>query len=214
MVYRIDRIIRDVRVAIDQNTADRQLEDLGDRETLELNETIGSKIKEGARSVLTVASPRFLEEGHILDGGVCHGKNGSGWILLPDDFMRLLAFRMSDWERTLYEAITPDDPLYELQSSRYGGIRGNPQKPVCAIVNRQEGKALEFYSCRSNDAYMALGLYLPYPTVRNGSIDISERCYEAVVYMTAALTLTTYGETERAQALEARALTLAGVARP
>ena len=40
-------------------------------------------------------------------------------------------------------AISADDPLYDLQSSRYKGIRGNVQKPVCAVVNRAEGKVLE-----------------------------------------------------------------------
>ena len=44
--------------------------------------------------------------------------------------------------------------------------------------------------------------YLPYPKVdRFDGIDISERCYRAVVYMAAALTLQTYGEAEKASAM-------------
>lgn len=129
-------------------------------------------------------------------------ENGSGWTLLPDDFMRLVAFRMSDWERTCYMAISADDPLYDLQSSRYKGIRGNVQKPVCAVVNRAEGKVLEFYSCNSEEAYVKRASYIPYPSIdEEDGIDISERCYTAVVYTTAALVLTAYGASEQAAAM-------------
>ena len=127
-------------------------------------------------------------------------------MLLPDDFMRLIAFRMSDWERTCYNAISVDDPLYDLQSSRHKGVRGSVQKPVCAVVNRAEGKALEFYSCDSEEAYVKRATYLPYPKIDDeDGIDISERCYTAVVYTTAALVLTAYGANDRAEQLNALA---------
>ena len=99
-------------------------------------------------------------------------------------------------------AISADDPLYDLQSSRYKGIRGNVQKPVCAIVNRAEGKALEFYSCNSEEAYVKRASYIPYPSIDDeDGIDISERCYTSVVYTTAALVLTAYGASEQATAM-------------
>mgnify|MGYP003213579236 FL=1 len=144
MVYKILQIARDVRIAIDQNMTSEQLIATDDIETLSLEEIIRSKIVEAVRRVETAAPVQFLEEGHDFSSGIYWNGDGSGWVLLPDDFMRLIAFRMSDWERTVYEAISVDDPLYAKQSSRYKGIRGNVQKPVCAIVNRAEGKALEF----------------------------------------------------------------------
>ena len=113
---------------------------------------------------------------------------------------------MSDWERTCHNAISVDDPLYDLQSSRFKGVRGNVQKPVCAVVNRAEGKALEFYSCNSEEAYVKRATYLPYPKIDDEEgIDISERCYTAVVYTTAALVLTAYGANDRAEQLNALA---------
>ena len=148
----------------------------------------------------------LLEEGHEFGEAVYWEDNGSGWVLLPDDFMRLIAFRMSDWERTCYNAISVDDPLYDLQSSRYKGVRGSVQKPVCAVVNRAEGKALEFFSCNSEDAYVKRATYIPYPKIDDeDGIDISERCYTAVVYTTAALVLTAFGATDKAEQLNALA---------
>ncbi len=202
MVYKILQIARDVRIAIDQNMTSEQLIATDDIETLSLEEIIRSKIVEAVRRVETAAPVQFLEEGHDFSCGIYWNGDGSGWVLLPDDFMRLIAFRMSDWERTVYEAISVDDPLYAKQSSRYKGIRGNVQKPVCAIVNRAEGKALEFYACKDNTAMIVRAGYVPYPSIdKDDGIDISEKCYTAVVYTVAALVLTTYGEAEKASAL-------------
>lgn len=199
MIYQVERIARDVRTALDQNNISDQLLKDEDIDTLSLEEIIRSKIEEGARRVELNAPTHFLEEGHHFGDSICRGEMGSGWILLPDDFMRLIAFRMSDWERTVYAAVSSDDPIYTRQSSRYPGIRGNIQKPVCAIVNRPEGKVLEFYSCKNENAQIDRATYLPYPTIdENDGIDICERCYRAVVYMTASLVLTAYGDAEKA----------------
>lgn len=202
MIYKLAEIAREVRIAIDQNMTSEQLIATEDVETLSLEEIIRSKIVEAVRRVETSAPVHFLEEGHDFGDAVYWADLESGWVLLPDDFMRLIAFRMSDWERTVYAAISVDDPLYAKQSSRYKGIRGNTQKPVCAIVNRAEGKALEFYSCNSEEAYVSRASYLPYPHIdEDDGIDISEKCFTAVIYTVAALVLTTYGEAEKASAL-------------
>ena len=202
MVYRVAEVARDVRVALDQNNSSAQLLETGDVDTLGLDEIIESKMAEAVRRVECAAPVHLLEEGHLFGESVYWEGDGVGWTLLPDNFMRLVAFRMSDWERTVYSAISVDDPLYARQSSRYGGIRGNVQRPGCAIVNRAEGKALEFYSCQSRDAYVRRASYVPYPRVdAHGGIDISERCYEAVVYMAAALTLKACGDGDKASAM-------------
>ncbi len=206
MVYNIETVSEDVRIAIDENKTSEQLLGDEDIDTLSLNEIIRSKIEEAVRRVETTAPTFLLEEGHTFGDSVFWEDNNSGWTLLPDDFMRLIAFRMSDWERTCYNAISVDDPIYDLQSSRYKGVRGNVQKPVCAVVNRAEGKALEFYSCNSEEAYVKRATYLPYPEIDDeDGIDISERCYTAVVYTTAALVLTAYGANDRAEQLNALA---------
>lgn len=205
-MYNIETVSEDVRIAIDENKTSEQLLGDEDIDTLSLNEIIRSKIEEAVRRVETTAPTFLLEEGHTFGDSVFWEDNNSGWTLLPDDFMRLIAFRMSDWERTCYNAISVDDPIYDLQSSRYKGVRGNVQKPVCAVVNRAEGKALEFYSCNSEEAYVKRATYLPYPKIDDeDGIDISERCYTAVVYTTAALVLTAYGANDRAEQLNALA---------
>lgn len=208
MIYQVSAILRDVRIAMDENAVSTPLLEAG-MDTLTINEVIRSKIVEAVRRVETVAPAYLLEEGHDFADAVYWETGGVGRVLLPDDFMRLVSFRMSDWERTVYSAISADDPQYAVQSSRYKGLRGNPQKPVCAIVNRPEGKALEFYSCRDSDAEIERATYIPYPEIdANGGIDISERCYAAVVYVAASLTLSTYGEIEKAEKFNELAKTI------
>lgn len=211
MIYQIQDIERDVRIALDENDVSTQLVQMGDVDTLALNDIIRSKIVEAVRRVELAAPAHLLEEGHDFSSGIYWNGDGSGWVLLPDDFMRLIAFRMSDWERTVYEAISVDDPLYAKQSSRYKGIRGNVQKPVCAIVNRAEGKAIEFYACKDNTAMIVRAGYLPYPSIdANDGIDISQRCYEAVIYTIAALVAATYGDSVKTTNLNELSKTLIG----
>ena len=127
--------------------------------------------------------------------GIYWGEGGKGFIILPDDFMRLISFRMSDWERTVHEAISESDPQYALQSSRFKGICGNPEKPVVAIVRRSEGKVLEFYSCKTDEASVSQATYLPIPKIdRDGGIDVAEDCYRAAVYRAASLALASVGD--------------------
>lgn len=208
MIYQIDKIMQDVRICMDQNMTSDALLASDDIDTLALNDIIRSKILEAVRLVHLGAPVHLLESGHDFGDAVYWGDKESGWVLLPDDFMRLVVFEMDDWERAVYQAITTDDAEYEKQRSRFKGLRGTVQRPVCAIAIRPEGRVLEFYSCKSEDAQVSRAIYMPYPKIDdNGGVDISERCYDAVVYTTAGLTLITCGEAEKGNTLSEMAQT-------
>lgn len=197
MVYKILQIARDVRIAIDENKTNEQLIADEDIDTLSLNDIVCSKIVEAVRRVVTEAPTHMLDGGLPFGDAVFWRSKSSGWTLLPEDFMRLLIFKMSDWERPVYEPITAADPQYQLQFSRYKGLRGNPQKPVVAIVSRAEGRALELFSCKDKTATVEQAVYIPLPKVDcDGGIEIPERCYMSVVYQAASLVLATIGQSE------------------
>lgn len=202
MVYDIAHITRDVRVALDENRRSEPLLTEEDVDTLSLEEIVRGKIEAAARIVTAQAPRQLLDGGRPLGDAVFWRENGAGWTLLPDDFMRLLIFKMCDWERPVYEAITEEDARYGMQYSRYGGLRGNPQKPVVAIVRRSVGLVLEFFSCRSREAHVEQGLYLPLPRLDRGDgIEIPPRLYSSVVYEAAALVALSIGEREMAAGL-------------
>lgn len=198
MIYTVDDILRDVRIAIDENRVSEQLLAELDSETLSLNEVVCSKIVEGIKRTLQDAPLHKIDGGEEFGDAIYWNANLSGWILLPNDFLRLLIFKMSDWERPVYAAITAADPRYALQHSRCKGLRGTPQKPVVALTSRQEGRVLELYSCKSKDATVEQALYLPIPKIdEDNGINIPEECYQSAIYMIASLALATMGQNER-----------------
>lgn len=209
MIYQTDKIVRDVRLSLDENVDMSELTALSDTDTLELEDIIRSKILEAVRRVHILAAPHLLENGHhFADGAIYWDSKESGHILLPDDFMRLVVFEMSDWERPVFTAISTDDPAYAACRSRIKALRGTPERPVCAIARHSEGLALEFYSCQSEEAVVTRDLYMPYPREdEQGGVDISEPCYTAVIYLCAALTLVAQGNTEKGNALSELAKT-------
>lgn len=196
MIVQAEEMTRAVRVAIDMNKGDELLIMEGDTDTLDLDTIIYAKLADAVMIVETEAPAHLLESGHDFgEDNVFIGEDGKGFIILPNDFMRLISFRMSDWTRTIYEAITESDPQYALQSSRFKGICGNPEKPVVAVVRRSEGKVLEFYSSRDNSATVVQATYLPVPKIdHDGGIDVAEGCYRAAVYRAASLALASVGD--------------------
>ena len=200
--------MQDVRICIDQNMTSDALLETGDIDTLSLDDIIRSKILEAVQRVHMDAPNYLLEGGHNFGDAVYWRELESGWVLLPPDFMRLVVFEMDDWEQAVYQAISTDDPEYEKQRSRFKGIRGTAQRPVCAIAIRPEGRVLEFYSCKSEDAQVSRAMYIPYPNIdEDGGVDICERCYDAVVYTAAGLTLLTCGDVEKGNAVSELAQT-------
>lgn len=208
MIFQIDKIMHDVRICLDQNMTSDALLESGDIDTLALDDIIRSKILEAVQRVHMDAPNYLLEGGHNFGDAVYWRELESGWVLLPPDFMRLVVFEMDDWEQAVYQAISTDDPEYEKQRSRFKGIRGTAQRPVCAIAIRPEGRVLEFYSCKSKDAQVSRAMYIPYPKIdEDNGVDICERCYNAVVYTAAGLTLLTCGEVEKGNAVSELAQT-------
>lgn len=205
MEYPVSELLKDVRIAIDQNSVGEQLIIVSDLETLNLNEIITNKIVD---AVNTVEKSAPL---HLLDTGVPFGDSlgweqtigiGMGYTMLPDDFLRLLTFQMSDWAIPVHEAIQEDSLQYHLQKSRYPGIRGCPQRPVCALVLYPVGHVLEFYSCvGGGDVYIKRARYLPQAVVANDKVRICEKCYRAVVYYLAGLVCSSYGGKDQAELL-------------
>lgn len=205
MVFLVDNLKREIRIALDQNMNSTPLLDVGDIDTLSLDDIIESKIEDAARLVMRDAPL------HLLDGGKAFGESihwfsregvGGGYIALPSDFLRLVSFQMSDWSYPVNIAITEDHPLYPLQSSRYAGIKGNPQRPVVALSSQPIGLVLEFYSCEAGEGvYVKRATYLPIPKINGGQIIFSEKLKSSVVYYAAYLTALSIGNGDLATVL-------------
>lgn len=122
MIYRVDEIQRLARIALDMNERSESLVSQNDPATLTVDEIILSKIEQAARVVESNAPVWLLDSGKPLSGSITFATQigiGRGRMQLPDDFMRLITFKMSDWERAVTQPILESDPEYLLQSSRF-----------------------------------------------------------------------------------------------
>ncbi len=205
MLFAIDTLKREIRIALDQNNVSAQLFNLDDVDTLSLEEIIESKIADAARIVENNAPAYLLDSGKAFADSIEWESTvgiGAGRILLPDDFLRLVCFQMSDWSRAVSVAIDENDPLYQRQSSRFAGVRGNPQRPVVAITGQPGGLVLEFFSCSAGrNVYVKQARYIAIPVVEEGQIDICEKLKPSVVYYAAYLVAASINDGTLAQNL-------------
>lgn len=201
-------IISDVRVAMDENTAITAFTDGDgtalDTDTLEMEEIIRSKIADGVNAVRKAAPLSMLDLTRKasgddwpvtwIDENKCIGE-----VELPDDYLRLVMFKMSDWAHAATTPIAADTALYHQQFSEWKGVRGNPSRPNIAIAaDTATGKdVIQFFSCDSTEATAEL-TYIKRCTGSTGSsgnigsYEIEKPIYRAVVLKVASLVAATY----------------------
>ena len=195
MRYAVGEIIRDVRVALDENEVQTALI-AGDSDSLQLDGLIMQKILHAIRDISLTAPVAMLGDAPQMATGAIEwgdGEYACGSVPLPDDFLRLVAFRMSDWQKSVSAPIYETDADYLRQHSPYNGVRGNTVKPVVAIVETAEGRRLEFYSCDSKAAVVSVAKYIPAPAIVSDRVAVCSRIYNAVVYYAAGLTAAAVG---------------------
>lgn len=218
MIKKVEEIVRDVRVCLDRNEADLALIESGDEETLLLDDIIRSKIAESVDRV-HLAAPYWMLEPAFKNysSGEFNWKvdDNCGHVVLPDGFLRLVKFEVSDWERPVHETISRESAEYRLQRSRVRALRGTPQRPVCAIGTSEDGVVLEFYSSNAAKESVTASLeYIARAKITKDAdtgkevIEVSEQCYEAVVYTAAWLVQNSTGENEQGERMHELAMTL------
>src|ERR1035437_9805808 len=74
--------------------------------------------------------------------------NGTGYVILPEDYLALSAFKMEGWKTECLEAPEATPQINKKQSNEY--LRGTVQRPVCVLryvsYNNALKKALYYYS--------------------------------------------------------------------
>ncbi|MEG1729363.1 MAG: hypothetical protein RR280_07470 [Bacteroidaceae bacterium] len=210
-IYKVDDIIKEVRICFDENETSTPLIDECNEPTLSLNAIIKNNIRSAARSVIEYSPTRLLDDGIDFISAI-RWKNstapgiGMGSISLPPDFMRLVIFKMSEWNRPVTNVIYDTDPTYYLQHSKFSGISGGVDKPVCAITTDKTGKRFEFFSCKAgSSSHIDVAQYIPYPDFKNISniecIDVCKNLYIPFIYYCTALSFSIYENQEKSNLL-------------
>lgn len=193
MIYQRQRIVADVLAAIDQECSAGVRDD--ETGALTVADIASGKIEDAARMVMISAPANTIDTAvHIHDTPVSDG-SGNWRVSLPDDYLRLVSVRLSDWERPVTDAITPSHPRYRHLRSRLPGLRGTPSRPAASVERTHNSLTLTLYGSRAVAPELIEGLIALTPRFdRSGGIDLPAQLYRAVVYHAAALTLTASGQ--------------------
>ena len=175
-------------------------------DSIGIDRYIRAKMPEAIRLVLMSVSPGMVEAASF-DSGLLPQKNqdGSGKVLLPGNWMKMVSFKMKGWNRPVTEFLAEEDPLAARQQNLF--LRGGSNKPVCVVGHTSEGSLALFYY--SLPAYVRVheieqALYLPEPQESDGGYDFPRQLMPEVCYMCAALVYDILGRPDMSAIMKER----------
>lgn len=210
--YAVSDLVKEVKVLLDRNQESAGLLAPSDSDTLSQAELIESKIVDAARIILSDAPE--------VEGTSC--KNAVTWtdsngyyvgkMVLPTDMLRILSVKAEGWNRPA-EIITDSDDAYKYQNCKYG-VRGNPERPIAAIVHTDNGKSIELYTSKKQDATLAF-IYVQVPSITTEQkISLPSVLKDSILYMAGYLTCISLGDTDTASGFLGVARKLAHIVEP
>lgn len=206
MTYTVASIVEEIRVVLDQNMSSTELSELGDVDTLSLDDLIKSKIEDAAQQVILSAPYTLLSDiGTSLTGSPTIGVSPfRANLTLPDDFLRLLCFKFTGWDYPLYEALPPSSPLYLQAHSKYN-VCGTKDRPLVFLCPGSSSKVLEVFCASSTSDTLDGCQYVKKPAITTVSstdqIDLGKRLKRPTVYYAAYLVALAIREADVAEKL-------------
>ena len=212
--YAVSDLVKEVKVLLDRNQESAGLLAPSDSDTLSQAELIESKIVDAARIILSDA-PEDMVEGTLCTNSVTWtDSNGYyvGEMVLPADMLRILSVKADGWNRPA-EIISDSDDAYKYQNCKYG-VRGNPERPIAAIVHTAKGKSIELYTSKKQDATLAF-IYVKVPSITTEQkISLPSVLKDSILYMAGYLTCVSLGDTDTASKFIEVARKLAHIVEP
>ena len=214
MEYAVSDLVKDVKVLLDRNQESAGLLSPSDSDTLSQAELIESKIVDAARIILSDAPDDMVEGTSFTNAVTWKDSNGYyvGNMVLPADILRILSVKADGWNRPA-EIISESDDAYKYQNCKYG-VRGNPERPIAAIVHTANGKSIELYTSKKKDATLKF-IYVKVPSITTEQkISLPSVLKDSILYMAGYLTCISLGDTDTASKFIEVARKLAHIVEP
>ena len=196
--YTVSDLVKEVKVLLDRNQESAGLLAPDDSDTLSQAELIESKIVDAASIILSDAPEDMVEGTACTNAVTWEDSNGYyvGKMILPIDMLRILSVKAEDWTRSA-TIISESDDAYKYQNCKYG-VRGNPERPIAAIVHTTNGKSIELYTSKKQNATLAF-IYVQVPSVTTEKkIMLPSILKDSIIYMAGYLTCISLGDTDTA----------------
>ena len=212
--YAVSDLVKEVKVLLDRNQESAGLLTPDDTDTLSQAELIESKIVDAA-SIIFSDAPEDMVEGTACMNAVTWEDSNDyyvGKMILPTDMLRILSVKAEDWTRSA-TIISESDDAYKYQNCKYG-VRGNPERPIAAIVHTTNGKSIELYTSKKQNATLAF-IYVQVPSVTTEKkIMLPSILKDSIIYMAGYLTCISLGDTDTASGFLGVARKLAHIVEP
>lgn len=212
--YAVSDLVKEVKVLLDRNQESAGLLTPDDTDTLSQAELIESKIVDAASIILSDAPEDMVEGTAYTNAVTWEDSNGYyvGKMILPIDMLRILSVKAEDWTRSA-TIISESDDAYKYQNCKYG-VRGNPERPIAAIVHTTNGKSIELYTSKKQNATLAF-IYVQVPSVTTEKkIMLPSILKDSIIYMAGYLTCISLGDTDTASGFLGVARKLAHIVEP
>ena len=212
--YAVSDLVKEVKVLLDRNEESAGLLAHSDSDTLQQAELIESKIVDAARIILSDAPDDMVEGTSCTNDVTWTDSNGYyvGNMILPTDMLRILSVKAEGWNRPA-EIISESDDAYKYQNCKYG-VRGNPERPIAAIVHTANGKSIELYTSKKHDDTLAF-IYVKVPSITTEQkISLPSVLKDSIIYMAGYLTCISLGDTDTASKFIEVARKLAHIVEP
>lgn len=160
---------------------------------------IADFLREATRELLLTAPLRLLPQRDFSTAEIVASGDGSGTVALPEDFLRLAAFRLRGWLRPVFETIDTDDPTYSRQLNPV--TRGGPAKPVAALLRNTDRLQLQWFSLPPGiEPRIARALYV----ADLAPEELPDTLSDPLCWLAAALVLAVTNEAEASAAARQR----------
>jgi len=180
-------IINKVLQKMDESSPQGNLDELQ-------NVPIDTVLDEAAKIALTVL-PAWVTLSKPLTATPNKNADGSGYIALPTDYLKLARLWMSGWLRPVTSTINEQHPSYLHQLNPV--LRGGTAKPVVAEVTKDGNRRLEYYSLPATQGTHTIkeGYYVP----KLKAEAVPDNVLDALVWKAAELAFQVMGDSDRMQ---------------
>ncbi|MCR5362478.1 MAG: hypothetical protein K6E73_10800 [Bacteroidales bacterium] len=213
-------ILADVRLILDEQRVNTPLLEEQDVISEETDTLFWSYIEQAVDEVHLQAQAYLLADVvehatvNVAADSPRYGKRG----VLPDDFLRCIRIMAADWMQPVYEPIDPSSDEYQLQRSKWQGVRGNAERPVVAVTTGSTaGSAqlqIEVYDTAEGSVTVDYVPRAEVSTDEDPEVEVGLHCYRPLLYVLAKHYLLTLGDSEKATIFGATAGGLLGTEPP
>lgn len=183
MKIKVSEIVSKVFALLDENeTILEERVEYGDPGTM-VRPLIEDLLPDVARVTISNAPLRQIDDCRHLRPGVTAGP-GEAAYRLPDDFLRLVYVKMSDWSSGVVSPLSYDGEEYRLRLNRKSAARR--RRAAVAISYRGDERYLEVFGSDTSATLTALD-YVQVPSVQGQYIDLPPALVSDVCARTAEM---------------------------